>query len=251
MRRINLPLILDTLFSALCAFLLFFTLVRYYTKNIFISLTIAIAACLVIGCICFLFISLKQDKRILISRDEKHKKLLSLHLSLSSDESVCELFSKCLSTEEFKAVVNGGKIYTQDKIIFFEFKMQPISEDDIAKVIKFKCEEKKVIYCSKISAEAYTLAENFLIEIKQIDYIYSLLKENKLLPEKYIYEERTKLNFFKRIKSRFSRKICSPLFWSGISLLGLSYFTFFPIYYIICGGLMLAISAIALTLNSN
>lgn len=249
MRRINLPLILDTLFSALCTFLLFFTLIRYYTRNVFISLTIAIAACLSTACICFLFISRKQNKKILITKDEKHKKLLSLHLSLSTDESVCELFSKCLSDEECKAEVKGGKVYNRDKVYFFEFKMQPISEDDIAKVIKFKCEEKKVIFCSKISAEAYTLAENFLIDIKQIDHIYSLLKENKLLPEKYVYEEGAKLSFFKRVRSRFSRRICAPLFWSGLSLIALSYFTFFPIYYIASGGIMLMISSIALILN--
>ena len=93
------------------------------------------------------------------------------------------------------------------------------------------------------------LCENFAIEVKQIDYVYNLLKENELLPEKYIYEEQKKTNFFKRIKIRFNRKICAPLFWSGLALLALSYFTFFPIYYIVTGSLMLIISAVALVVN--
>ena len=41
------------------------------------------------------------------------------------------------------------------------------------------------------------------------------------------------------IAPRISRKLCAPLFWSGLALLGLSYFTFFPIYYIVSGGIML------------
>ncbi len=127
--------------------------------------------------------------------------------------------------------------------------MQPITEDDVAKVIKYKCEENKVIYCCRISAEAAALAENFLIDIKQIDYVYSLLKEKDLLPEKYVYEGAKKISVWKRIKTRFSRKLCAPLFWSGLALLALSYFTFFPVYYIISGGIMLALSAITMVIN--
>ncbi len=92
------------------------------------------------------------------------------------------------------------------------------------------------------------MAENFSIEIKQLDYVYALLEEKKLLPEKYIYEGAKKINVFKRIKMRFNRKICAPLFWSGAALLALSYFTFFPIYYIISGSIMLILAAVTLVL---
>lgn len=248
MRRINLPLILDTLFAGLCAFLLFFTSIRYYTKNAFVALGFAIAACLLFGCLSFLYISKKQSKHLLISKNEKQKKLLSLHLSLSSDDYILELFEKCLSNEE-KAEISGSKIIKGENAYFFNFKMQPLSEDDIAKIIKVKCEQKKIIFCCKISAEALMLCENFLIDVKQIDYVYSLLKDKEMLPEKYIYEEQKKASFFKRIKSHFNRRICAPLFWSGLGLLALSYFTFFPIYYIISGGLMLIVSAITLVIN--
>ncbi len=248
MRRINLPLILDTLFAALCAFLLFFTSIRYYTKSAFVALGFAIVACLLFGSLSFLYISKKQNKHFLISKNDKQKKLLSLHLSLSTDEYVLDLFSRCLSDEE-KAKRAGSKILKNECAYFFNFKMQAINEDDVAKVIKDKSEQKKIIFCNRISAEAMLLCENFAIEVKQIDYVYNLLKESELLPEKYIYEEQQKTNFFKRIKIRFNRKICAPLFWSGLALLALSYFTFFPIYYIVTGSLMLIISAVALVVN--
>ena len=85
MKRINLPLLLDTLFAALCTFLLFFTALRYYTKNAYIGLIFGICGGLLFGALAFLYISGKQNKSLLLSRDEKNKKLLSLHLSLSSD----------------------------------------------------------------------------------------------------------------------------------------------------------------------
>lgn len=241
MRRINLPLILDTMFAALCAFLLFFTALRYYTKNVYIALGFAICACLLFGCLSFLYISRKQNKRLLLSRDEKQKKLLSLHLSLSSDDYICELISKCSGGK-----IGNGRIRTEESEMYFNFKMQPLSEDDIAAVIKHKCDLNKIIFCNRVSPEALSLAENFLIEVRQIDFIYGLLKDNGLLPEKYIYEGTKKISFFKRVKARFSRKLCAPLFWSGAALLALSYFTFFPLYYIISGGIMLILSAVAL-----
>lgn len=249
MRRINLPLILDTLFAGLCAFLLFFTSIRYYTRSVYIALGFAITAALLFGALSFLYISRKQNKKLLISRDEKQKKLLSLHLSLSSDGYISDLMKKCLLQENEKCEAKHGAIIIANCAYFCNFKMQPLSEDDIAKVIKVKRDEKKIILCNRISPEGFILCENFLIEVKQIDFVYNLLNEKGLLPEKYIYEGQKKIGILKRIKARFSRKICAPLFWSGIALLFLSYFTFFPLYYIISGGIMLALSAVSLVFN--
>lgn len=249
MRRINLPLVLDTVFAGLCAFLLFFTAIRYYTRNAYIGLAFGIAAGLLFGCLSFIYISRKQNKKLLIARDEKRKKLLSLHLSLSSDEYICDLFKKAIESEQTPAEIKGGKVFCGDKVYFFNFNMQPISEDDVARVIKYKCDESKVIYCCKCQPEAAALAENFLIDIKQIDYIFDILKEKDLMPEKFVYEGAKKISVWKKIKTRFSRKICAPLFWSGAALLALSYFTFFPIYYIVSGGIMLILSAVALVIN--
>ncbi len=249
MRKINLPLVLDTVFTGLCAFLLFFTSIRYYTRNVYIALGFAIAACFLFGALSYLYISKKQNKKLLISKDEKQKKLLSLHLSLSSDEYISQLLAKGLESESGKPEIKNSKLIIGENAFFYNFKMQPISEDDVAKVIKVSSEGKKTIICNRISAEALVLCENFLIEVKQIDYVYDLLKKKELLPEKYVYEGKQKLSMLKKIKARFSRRICAPLFWSGLSLLALSYFTFFPIYYIVSGGIMLLLSAVTLVFN--
>lgn len=246
MKRLNLPLILDTVFAALCAFLLFFTAIRFYTKNAVIGLVFGVAAGLLLGALAFLYISGKQNKSLIISKDEKEKKLLSLHLSLSRDEDIKNLFKKCLGED---AKIRGKRVICGGVSYFFNFKMQPLSEDDIAQVIKFKCDGEKKILCVNPSPEAALLASNFAIEIIGINGVYPMLKESGLLPEKYVYEEPKKPNVFKRIKARFSRKLCAPLFWSGAALLALSYFTFFPLYYIVSGGIMIILSAVALVFN--
>ncbi|MDE5667801.1 MAG: hypothetical protein K2I29_06125, partial [Clostridia bacterium] len=236
MRRLNLPLVLDTVFAAVCAFLLFFTAIRFYTKSAVVGLVFGICAALLLGALAFLYISGKQNKSLLLSKNEKEKKLLSLHLSLSRDEYVLNLIKKSLGDE---AKIRGKRVICGGVSYFFNFKMQPLTEDDVARVIKFRCDGEKKIYCVKSSAEAAFLAGNFSIGIAGIDEVYEALKKCDLLPEKYVYEEPKKKSLFKRIKLRFTRKLCGPLFWSGAALLALSYFTFFPIYYIISGGIML------------
>ena len=245
MRRLNLPLILDTLFSAICAFLLFFTAIRFYTKSPAVGLLFGIVAALLFGALSFIYISRKQNKSLLISHDEKQKKLLALHLTLSSDTYVKNLFLKCFENAE----ISGNRVICGGVSYFFNFKMQYLSEDDIAHIIKEDVPESKVVYCVKIAPEALILAENFGIKIIGINEVYELLKSKDQLPEKYIYEEKKRDNIFRRIRARFSRKLCAPLFWSGLALLLLSYFTFFPIYYIVSGGLMLILAACALVLN--
>ena len=242
MKRINLPLILDTFFAGVCAFLLFFTAIRYYTKSAVIGLIFGILAFILFGALGYLYISKKQNKKLLISRDEKEKKLLALHLSLSSDDYIKDLLKKCFDGSKIrgKRIICGGQAY------FYDFKMAPLTEDDIARIIKYKFDGEKILYCTKISPEAAILAEHFLIKTVGIDGVYSLLKEKELLPEKYVYEEAQKIGLLKRIKARFSRKLCAPLFWSGATLLALSYLTFFPVYYIVSGGIMLILAAVAL-----
>ncbi len=247
MKRINLPLILDTAFTAVASFLLFFTIIRFYTKSAVIGLIFGIAAFALFGALAFLYISRKQNKSLLISRDEKHKKLLALHLSLSSDDYVKALMKKAIG-EETK--IRGKRMICGEKEYYFYFKMQPLSEDEVAQVIKRKTENEKIIYCTKTSVEAIMLAESFNIKITCFDEIYALLKSTDLLPEKYVYEGAQKISFFKKIKARFSRKLCAPLFWSGAALLALSYLTFYPVYYIISGGLMLILAAVALLIKA-
>ncbi len=245
MKKINIPLASDTLFTALCSFLLFFTALRFYTKNAVIGLVFGIAAALVFGAIAFLYISRKQSKSLLITAEQREKKLLALHLSLSSDDSVLKLFSKCIEGSK----KYGKRLIVGEQLIFFKFKMQPLSEDDIAPVIKYNRDRHKIVYCNSISPEAMGLADYFGIEIKTSEDIYSLLKGADLLPEKYAYEGKPAPGFFKRIKLRFTRKLCAPLFFSGVALVAISYFTFFPVYYIISGGIMLILSVIALLLG--
>lgn len=242
MKRINLPLIFDSFFAAVCAFLLVFTSVRYAFKNAALALVCGIAASLAAGALSFLYIRKKQNKRLLLSRDEKRKELLELHLSLLPNGEATKLLLPLVEN----GAQDGSSIVTENKIYFCNFCLKPLSADDIAAVIKFSTDKGKAVLCNKMSPEAMELADHFMIEYVTCEKIYFELKERDLLPQKYIFDGTKKRNAFKTIKARFNRKLTAPLFWSGLGLTAFSFFTFYPLYYIVSGGILLLLSAICL-----
>lgn len=217
MKRLNLPLFLDTLFASICAFLLFFTAIRFYTKNAIIGLIFGICGGILFGMLAFLYISNKQNKTLLLSRDEKAKKLLALHLSLSRDDYISKLFKGCFENAKIcgKRVICGGVSY------FFNFKMQPLGEDDVAKVIKFRYDGEKKIYCVKASPEAVMLASNFSIETVGIDQVYAELKKKKSFARKIRLRRGKKTELFQKNKTAFFKKTLRPPLLVGSGAFGI------------------------------
>ena len=241
MKKINFALISDSVFVALCTFLLGFTLVRYFVKSAVFALIVSIIFALSFGCIAFVILYRKRAKKLMLSLDNEKKKTLSLHLSVCSEKYVLELFSKALECE-----ILGSRLESDDTAYFLNFTLSPLSPDDVAKAIKFNTEKRKIILCCNAGAESENLANEFKINVKQIGEIYALLKDKNLLPEKYACGEIRKISVWKKIKNRFNRRLCPSLFFCGLSLLFFSFFTYFKIYYIVCGGLLLFLSAISL-----
>ena len=247
MKKLNLPLILDSFLCFTCGFLLVFTAVRFYTNSALFGVICGIVAALLIGGVAFFYISKKQNKSLVLNFDQKSKNLLKAHLALCSNEHITVLFLKLFGES---AKTKNGKIVLDGKTLFFNFKFAPLNLDDVAPIIKSP-EECKAVYCNEICADALNLLLTFEIKVLTVDKIYGLLKKADLLPKEYLFKERAKQSLANRIKLRFNRKLFAPLFWCGVALIGLSYFTFFPIYYIISGGVLLFIAGFLLVFGKK
>jgi hypothetical protein len=244
--KLNLPLIFDTFFVAFSAFLLFFTAVRYYTKSQLIGLILGICAALLFGALAFVYIRKKSHKKLICAADEKDKQLLAIHLSLCPEEQVINIFSSLLGCN-----IVDNLLESDDTIYFINFKLSPLSPDDIAGAITFKSQKKKIILCNAACKECKEIADNFSIKIATLNELYPQLKASNLLPQKYIFEGAIKPTFFKRLKLKFNRKLTAPLFWCGLSLLFFSFFTFYPAYYIATGGVLIILSAVCLVFGKR
>ncbi|MDE7087740.1 MAG: hypothetical protein K2O67_06075, partial [Clostridia bacterium] len=245
MKKISFALISDVFFFTLCAFLIGFTAVRFYTKNVTTALIIAVGGALAIGVIAFFILLSKRRKKMILSLGESEKKSLSLHLSVCTQNAVFKLFLSALDG----TYVEGNRLQDENTLYFFNFKLSPISPDDIAEVIKTETNKAKCVFCCEVSPAALSFAEDFSITVVCIAQIYAMLKDKKLLPEKYALGNVKKPSVFKKIKKRFNRKLCPSLFFCGISLLFFSFFTFYPVYYTVFGGILLALSAVSVLIG--
>ncbi|MCM1438373.1 MAG: hypothetical protein NC131_04070 [Roseburia sp.] len=245
MKKLNFALVSDVVFIGLCAFILCFTGVRFYTRNALTALIVAIGVAAICGVIAFFTLFAKRKKRLILSLGESEKKSLSLHLSVCGDEYLCDLFEKALEG----TYVRGNRLQDNENVYYFNFKMSPLTSDDIAAVIRKNVKKKKHVYCCEIAPAALSLADDFSIKVVTVAEIYALLKDKNLLPEKYALGNVKKPNVFKRIKKRFNRKLCAPLFFSGLTLLFFSFFTRYSIYYIVFGGLLMTLAAISLFIS--
>ena len=245
MKRLTFALISDVFFFTLCAFIISFTAIRFYTNRAATALVFAVIIALTVGVIAFFALLAKRKKLIISSLGESQKKSLALHLSVCGKNQILALFSNALDG----AYAQDNRLYDQDFRYFFNFKMSPLSADDIADVIRAEEEKNKCVLCCDISPDAAALAEDFSIRVITIGEIYLLLKDKQLLPEKYALGKVKRPNVFKRIKKRFNRKLCPSLFFGGISLLFLSFFTSYHVYYVVSGAVLLTLSAASLLFN--
>lgn len=247
MKKINFALISDSVFVALCTFLLGFTLIRFYLKSAVTALVLAIVFALLSGIAAFYVMYLKRAKKLLMTVNAREKKNLALHLSVSSENYVADLLCKALNA----VPTAHNRLEDDENAYFFFFTLSPLSPDDVASCIKSGSEKHKNILCCTACAESDELAKDFNIQIKQISEVYELLKAQNLLPEKYVCGEIKKVSVWRKIKLRFNRRLCPSLFLCGLSLLFFSFFTFYRIYYIVCGGLLLTLSAVSLMFGES
>lgn len=247
MKRYIFALISDAVFIALCAFLTSFVLIRFFMNNVAAALCLSIAPAIAAGIATF-FIRLSSKKKIILKNaDSAAIKSLALHLTLLKKEELIKLL--CYA---YEGVHEGGnRIVGKEDEYFFLFSLSPVTADGVARIIRAKTDKRKVLLCCLCGEDGKALALSFDIKIVEIGEIYALLREKKLLPEKYICGNVKKKTALTRIRSRFNRKLCPSLFLSGCALLFFSLFTFYPVYYIAFGCALILCAAVCLFIRQS
>lgn len=238
---ISLSLILDTVLSFVCLFFTAFACLNYFVKDVTISAVFSVLIGTFGSALFFLYSSTKRNTKLLLNHDKKQTELFSLHLFLSKDDYVLDLFSKCLDGHK-----ENDCIKKQDEVFFTRLDVDGIERKDVAQIIKRDDNLQKTIICISASPNAKQLAEDFGIKITTVAELYPTVKSKGLLPKTYSFNLERKTPILKKIKLRFNKKLFASLFLSGLGLLFLSNFTFFPVYYIVCGGILMLSACLCL-----
>lgn len=226
MKKIDLPLWSDTIFFFACCWLLSLCILRYYRVTMWLALLLCTLISLLIGMGIFFLTYRNRKKKFLLAQDKEEKEKLMLHLALSSDDANEKLFAPILKEEPQKT--------------YLLFCMQPLSADKVAEKIRnYKDGESFAIFCNTLSPEARNLCETFCIPVTEGKDVYAKLKSNDLLPEKYVCGEKKRRGVKEKIRISFQKKNSRSFFIGGAGLLILSLFSFFPLYYVISGSILL------------
>ena len=240
MKRFTFAVFADSLLAALCAFIIVFTLVRYY-HSAGAGLAAGIAAGLAAGAGAYLLKRRLRRKRQAHTIFRAGAAKLAAHLAVSEPERALGLFAECF--DECK--LDGEYALANGKIYLCNFTLEPVRADALIPLLRMQTEYKKCLACGTAAPECAALAESYGIELVCAEGIYTMLEKRGKLPETYLCQPKGRARFAAKVRARFTRKLCLPAFWSGAALMFFSYFTYYPYYYIAFGTALLILCAAA------
>lgn len=239
MKKIDFPLIADTLFYAAAIFLLTLGLLRYFAAPLALSLSCAALLGLAAGALCFFFSYLLHGKRAVTKKEQAERDALMLHLALEKGERVRALLLESLLACDKEAYLKDDALVCEDKIIIPLFCMEPVSADAVANILRKYREEPFCIACKDLTPEAEKLLLSFSKEAMRADDIYNAVKAGGKYPQKLICSDIPRKNVKTRLRATFSKKNARPFFVSGLLLLIMSLFVLFPVYYLVTGAALM------------
>ena len=271
MKRLDLPLWSDTIFVFSTAFLLFFCIFRFYLRGLWAAMLCALAAGGAAGVLFFFFLRARRRKKHSSEGEKAEIGKLAFHLAMDSPEHNAELIAKCLSSGHGRtqgsegenkprsessaaepgaapaapvpyAQIRGGRIDTESGSTFLKFQFEAVTADELSPVIRAEGEQKTVLGAA-FTDEAQKLAAAFGVTLKDAAEVYSLVKESGCMPETLISPPEQKGGFRTKFAFRVRKSAWRGYLFSGVFLLLFSLFTIFPVYYVVSGGILLAIAA--------
>ncbi len=254
MHNLKLSKILDILLTAMTLFILFFCWIRFYTKNLILSILIALLTTFLIVFLLFFHKHRKDRKKDITAKQKKLALDCATQFRFSSPQAVQSFFFNILK-EKYKVTKKdlGLLIAYEDETLFFmpSFQKDIFTSDDLANI--YSCAKKygatQLSICStefnvhsKNLAKAIKTLPIFLLDI--YDTYGQIIAPSNRLPEKVVDTQRAKLTFKQVLSFAVSKERTKNYFLLGIVLIFSSFFVLFKVYYLVFGSLLLAMAAL-------
>ena len=239
MRKLSLPDILDILFYTAAVWFLSFGLLRYYRVALSVAAPLSTVFALGTGALCTLILYARRRKRVVSKREKEARDKLLLHLALEKEERVRSALLEAYTADGKQAHCEEDALNVEGEICVPLFTMQPASADAIAQILRKYREQPFFIVCNSITPEAEGLLSSFSRKAVRGDDVYALFARTEKMPDVLICSEIPRRTVKNKLRRTFSKRNARPFFVSGSMLLLMSLFTFFPLYYLITGGILM------------
>ncbi|MDE6274863.1 MAG: hypothetical protein K2L87_07460, partial [Clostridiales bacterium] len=233
MKKLDFPLIADSLFYAVCTWFSALCVLRYFKVSLGISIACATLFALATGALVFLFTYGRHKKRNLTKREKEEKEALMLHLALERPERVRAALLKALVADEKDAHCEGDELALDGVRAVPMFTMQPVSADSIAAQLR---EGAPFVFLGNaLTPEAQKLLSSFGCKAICGDEIYELFTRTETTPCPLICSQLPRRTVKDKFVRSFKKTNARPFFVSGLLLMLMSLFAFFPVYYLVSG----------------
>lgn len=239
MKKINFALVSDVVFYAVSVWFLSAALLRGTRAETWVCFVCATLTGLAAGILTFVLLYRRRSKRLLGKREREQRDALMLHLALETPERVRAALLTALRADGKDAHCEGDALCADGRKMIPQFTMQPLSADAVAGLLRRHGTQPFTLLCNSLSPEAAQLLDAFGRNAMAGDEVYALFLRTQTMPEPFICGEIPRRTLQKKIKLAFSKRNARPFFVSGMMLLIMSLFVFFPVYYLITGSVLL------------
>ncbi len=256
MYKTKLAIIIDSIFISIIFFIISFIWINKYIKNAILSFIVSNIIAILWFIVIFKFSLKRHNLKNLKNKDLKLAEKCLNKLKFYDDNSTIKFFEKLLNSTNV-----SSNIYTNKNLYFYVQVKKPLCEDDFFIANNYFISTKNqlplcFIGCN-VSNEFSTLIENSPItyEVYNSSDLYLLMKESNTFPDEIQEEQQiTKKTYLKKFKNKFLSSITKnhfkDFFISGLSLIVLSIFIPYSLYYSIFGSILLILSIVSL-FNKN
>lgn len=240
----------DLFFAFFVGFVLSLCLFRYLR----LSLPLAVFCASLFGgaCAALLFFPLNDKRKKVVSEHKEaiERDNLVLYLALLPERKRDEFFKELLfepdrydePPPEIKYVNGLYAVETREEIFFPVFTVRPIDGDLAAQILRTETNKRKVLLCASTAPETDKLLSRFSVTTKRADEVFRQIKEKKMIPESYPFENEQPSKIAAKTRLWFAKKNARAFLTGGATLLLASWLTPFPLYYWIFGGVLIAVS---------
>lgn len=238
MKKIDLTLVADCAFYGFAAWFLSIGLLRYFRMQLTPAAILSSLISFSVTGVVFLLSYHRRLKKRLSKKETEAQEALLLHLALEKEERVRAALLTAFLADKKTAQCQDDALFVDGALCIPRFTMQPLSADEVARILRAHGQKSVKILCNSLTPEAEKLAASFGIEIMRKNEIYSLFTRTETIPSPLILAELPRKSIKRTLRRIVSKKSARPFFASGILLLIMSLFTFFPIYYLISGSVL-------------
>ncbi len=239
MKKFRFSQISDALFVFALAALAVYVPAAFYTRMKPAAAAIAIAAAAIAASVYLRRTIRKNGKAAIKKEDEETFAKCRIALILGSKSDGNAVVRSLLIKEGKEPKEQKGGFLTSDgNFVFAEFLLESLSADKAVAAYKKTPKGKNLAYIGiSFSEECERLAESLSPRIKlvKLEEIFPLLKKHGVIPEGGFVAKKSKRKIADAIRSSFDRKKAGTFAVYGAAMLAMSYFAFFPVWYVLSG----------------